>query len=156
MLPHKRDEETMQDRNRYVLEELSKTEEELIAADTALGAAETRRAIALTTYATVRDYAAQELGKSPYTLSKEVWPHLENPKAGRFRFARLKPGDAAVQILQECGEPLSLEEIYERLLQGGSEVRDIRPLNAALMNKSEIERPPIGQRGKFSIKGETP
>ena len=59
--------------------------------------------------------------------------------AHRFRFIRMNPGDAALAALREVEEPLTLQEVLARLGSGGLRP-GARGLNAALMQKSGIER----------------
>lgn len=134
-----------------ILEELAKTENELLEADTALAAAETRRGIAMVTFATIRDHARDILGRPPFTLTEEEWEQRKNPKSGRFRYARMRPSEAAIDVLKEFG-PLRQDNLIEKMLQGGLEVRDGRAINAALMNHKRIVREK--ENGKLSLRPE--
>lgn len=131
-----------------ILSELIKTEDELLAADRALQAAETRRAIALTTFAAIRDHAREILGKPPFTLSREEWER-SNPLSGRFRYAKMRISDAIIDVLYTYG-PLRKDDLIEKMRQGGLEIKDERAVHAATMNNKRI----ITEGGKLTLKPE--
>lgn len=109
-------------------------------------------------YAAVRDMVTAQLGFSPYTIPIAGWPktgqHLGN-ELGRHRFLHMKPGDAAVAVLKEVEEPLTLEDIIEKLASGGFRGANIykRIINAALMKTTGIEK---NEDGKYKYEEPEP
>lgn len=124
---------------RGLLNELEKAEAELAAKDEVLRQAEINRAIAMTTYCTVRDHLRQELSRSPYALTQEEWPYLSHEGVGRFRYARMRLGDAAEAALEDHG-PMRLDTLTDILRSGGLVIPSERELHAMLINKKGIVR----------------
>lgn len=107
-------------------------------------------------YAAVRDMVTDQLGHSPYKVERTDWPlagrKLGN-KLGKHRFTHMKPGDAVIALLKETEEPLTLDEIVERLSDGGFRAARIfrREINAALMKTAGVEKT---EDGKYKYKEE--
>ena len=93
-------------------------------------------------YAAMREAVHERIGASPYSKSVR-WPESspgwpETHHIFRFRYTRMKMGDAITQLLGETQQPLSLEEITKALSQGSVYSRDTRAVNAALINTKGI------------------
>ena len=94
-------------------------------------------------YAAVRDMVITQLGKSPYVLEGTEWPRghgFDHPYVrGAFRFLHMNVGDAVVLALQESEQPLTLDQLVEKLKDGrGYPVP--RAVNAALMQKAGVKK----------------
>jgi hypothetical protein len=141
-----------------LLSELAKEELEVVEADNRLRLAQIAFELAVRRYAAVRDYVTQRLGSSPYSI-KTKWPEPYNVHTdfrGRYRFAQMEPGDAAVAALKETDTPMTLEEIVNHLRTGGLRVPSsllTRSVNAALMRTTGIQK---SEDGKYTYKEVSP
>jgi hypothetical protein len=146
-----------------LLIELAKEEVALIEADAELQYAQAKFDVASRKYAAVRDMVTAHLGKSPYSKGDVKWPSqaltmITNKfkPFGLYRFLHMKTGDATVDVLKEAKEPLTLEEIVEKVRAGGirkSETFLIRAINAALMRTKGVEKT---KDGKYKYKEPEP
>ncbi len=130
------------------LDELAKEETALELADIAFAEANARQMVASEKYSAVRDMVIKRIGTSPYgSDSVPYWQtavskaNLRSP--GRHRFTKMAMGDAVVAALKEVKEPITLDEITERLITGGSNSVvfgsiNKRVVNAALMKTAGI------------------
>lgn len=136
-----------------LLVELAKEEALVTGAYQELTDARTKYNVSTRKYAAVRDMVTELLGFSPYPKDSVEWPakalQLRPKPFGKWRFIHMKPGDAAVAALKEVEEPITLDEIVERLLGGGMRLLTPRSINAALMRTSGIEKT---EDGKYSYK----
>lgn len=123
-----------------LLYELTKADEDVHTAAEAIRDAEIRRAIALTGFEKIYSLLKHRLGKSPFTLTQEEWPHIKESWAGQFRYMRMPLGEAVIDALQQYGPTMRIEELTDRLRAGGARITSDRELHAALINKSGIER----------------
>lgn len=102
--------------------------------------------VATRRYAAMREAVRERLGTSPYAPNVR-WPMRHDPSSGfpmdrpngQFRFVQMKIGDAIVEALQESATPLNLEQIVRTLADGGLGSRDMRSVNAALINTKGIK-----------------
>jgi len=141
-----------------LLAELLKEEDNLNQAQYLLREARVRFNVASRKYAAVRDMVVSELGGSPYRKDFK-WPtklvaSALQSELGKNRFLHMKAGDAVIAALKEVDEPLTLEEIVERLGSGGIRFPGpvaTRMINAALMKTSGIEKT---EEGKYRYKAE--
>jgi hypothetical protein len=136
---------------RGLLHELVKDADLLGKVDTELGQAEANFDVASRKYAAVRDTVTKYLGYSPYEEGhREIEPVILNgnqvvlvQQYGRYRFIHMTIGNAVIAALKEVPVPLALEEIVQRLLEGGirrSESTLVRAVNAALMRTKGVQR----------------
>lgn len=119
-----------------------------------LGEARVGHDIAARKYAAMREAVRERLGASPYA-DNVWWPlhysdegdEIEGAVGRKFplRFVRMKFGDAILEILNDSELPLSLEEIADALNAGGMYVKDMRTVNAALINTKGVQK--IEQEG---------
>jgi hypothetical protein len=135
-----------------LMQELAREDAALVEADEALTRARTRFQVASRKYAAVRDVVAQHLGRSPYSVSPPMWNSADGtfhhgfPSDGRFRFIYMAPGDAVVAALRESAEPMSLDEIVDRMQAGGLRLPGLtRVVNAALINTPGVEKTADGK-----------
>jgi hypothetical protein len=124
------------DSNQPFLLELDKAEDELTAADERLSQAQALYEIAEVKYAAIRDALSERLQASPY--SRYTWDDNKTDR-GQYRFIRMGVGDAVYEVLSEATEPLSLNEINDRLSAGAGRF-GLRSINGALQQKGGIRR----------------
>jgi hypothetical protein len=132
---------------RGLVKELAKEDEALVEAAQDLQRARTQFEVTSRKYAAVRDVVAKHMHCSPYTVN--LIPYGAGRSAflsnGRYRFIHMTPGDAAVAGLKESEEPMTLDEIVDKLKGGGFHVADPRSINAALMKTSRIQKTKDGR-----------
>lgn len=140
-----------------LLIELAKEEALLTEVEAEFVNAKTKYNVATRKYAAVRDMLTDYMGFSPYLEISPEWPEeakrIRPNKWGRFKFVHMKPGDAVVEVLCRAEEPISLEEIVERLRAGGIGTISIlltRQVNAALMKTNGIVK---NEEGKYTYEG---
>lgn len=125
------------------LSELLRDELSLCEVGDAFELAKARLDMGLRRYAALRDFVAEQLGRSPY--SRDVnWPETswDTPARGRFRFVGSKVGDALLTLLKESADTwMTLDEIVLALAEGGFGYPE--PLSARTVNAALI-RPPDG------------
>lgn len=140
-----------------LLNELLAEEETLGDADSQLKEARARFEVASRKYAAVRDMVTAYLGHSPYdeTYRKKFLSVRNFPPQllGRYRFVHMRTGAAIVAALKEVQEPVTLEDIVERLRSGGMRLVLPRMINAALMRTSGVEKT---KDGKYRYRAEEP
>ena len=100
----------------------------------------------------MRDALATFLGSSPYDPDLD-WPTeteagLPPTLRGRFRFAGMNTGDAIIAVLKETGGQMGLNEIAQRLAQGGLSIA-VRSVNAALINLENVAKDEEGRTYQF-------
>jgi len=137
-----------------LLSALQEDETAIVKAYRALADARTKFDVATRRYAAMREAVRARLGVSPY--SKEViWPgaHYESRYEFRFRYVEMQVGDAVTEVLYNSEEPLALEDIAAQLVSGGLLFRDIRAINAALINTKNILKL---EDGKYCFEEEPP
>jgi hypothetical protein len=132
---------------RGLLEELLKEDQALVEAAGELEQARTRYQVASRKYAAVRDVVSAHLGRDPYALSLfSLGFYQDFPSKGRYRFLHMSPGDATVAALKESEEPMTLEEIIEKLASGGLRAPGMaRMMNAALMRTTGVQKTEDGR-----------
>jgi hypothetical protein len=99
-------------------------------------------------YAALRDAANMKYGEanSPY-LHPDDWPEdVEIEERGRFRFVRMPAGEAAVLVLAQQRDPMTLAEILQAIREGGG-YAEARSINAALQGKNNVVRIDPEQEG---------
>ena len=132
-------------------QELNMEEDLLSKADAKLKEAQTTFDVASRKYAAVRDTLTKYLGYSSYEKGHgEVGePVFENNEVvdvkfyGGYRFIHMTIGNAVIAALREADEPLTLEDIVQRLRKGNigkSESTLTRAVNAALMRTRGLQR----------------
>ena len=100
--------------------------------------------IASRRFAAMREAVRERLGTSPYSKNVE-WPvytpdgEIVRPDS-KFRYIRMKVGDAITEVLSESDDPLTLVDIVAALNYGGLFVRDTRTVNAALINTKGVKK----------------
>ena len=120
-------------------------EDALKSANDDLTAAQSQYDIVSRRYAAMRVAVRQRLGVSPYS-ERVKWPRPELPQHypgrgfGQFRFVHMKVGEAVVEALQESKKPLNLDQLVDVLSEGGLYVRDMRTVNAALINTPGVKK----------------
>lgn len=121
--------------------ELAKEESALAETDAVFRQARIKFDVASHKYAAVRDMVTEQLGFSPYLTEDATgpWPYeTEQPELnGFYRFILMKPGDAIVAALKEMNEPLTLQQIQNRLINGRFPY-PTRAINAALMRTKGV------------------
>jgi len=133
-----------------LLNALKEDEEAIVKAYRGLADARTTFDVASRRYAAMREAVRARLGASPY--SKEVdWPaKTRREKTShyefRFRYVEMQVGDAVTEVLSTSEETLTLDEIATQLSSGGLHFRDIRAINAALINTKNILKLEDGYR----------
>lgn len=132
-----------------LLTALKEDEDALTEAHARLVEASARQDVASRRYAAMREAVRERLGVSPYSPNVS-WPDTVPWEIGkrrkfRFRFTRLKIGDAVTEALDESDVPLTLEEIVSCLNSGGLYSRDTRAVNAALINTKGIVKTDDGK-----------
>ena len=138
-----------------LLRQLEKDDQEALRAWTEYRRVYNEWQVAALKYAAVRDVVTQRLKWSPYA-EELIGPEEEEfylPTNGRFRFFNMTPLDAAMQVLSESDEPMTLETLTTKLKSGGigdSSPSLARSVNASLVNKPEIEY----SKGTFLLKKE--
>ena len=141
-----------------ILSQLDDGEQAILEVESQLALALIRFRLAGTKYAAVRDMAIERWGFNPYEPVYSTlydWPGEQEreeqglkprpPWRGRYRFVRMKMGEAAVAFLKEQEEgPVSLNEIVKGLEGGGFGGYDYtvsgRAIHAALINAAGVEK----------------
>lgn len=124
------------------LSELWEDEEGLVATADAFEAAKSRYEMRLLRYQALRDFIQGQLGESPYARPAEEWPDKWATR-GRYRFAGMKLGEAIGQILMEADGPMSMENIIDKLGEGGAGLNEPvqpRAVAAALTHTAGIRK----------------
>ena len=132
--------------------ELAKEEKALLLADNEARRVNAKLDVATRKYVAVRDALATFLGSSPYDPDLD-WPTeteagLPPTLRGRFRFAGMNTGDAIIAVLKETGGQMGLNEIAQRLAQGGLSIA-VRSVNAALINLENVAKDEEGRTYQF-------
>ena len=142
----------MQEQSPLVVEgllvEVAREERATLDARQALRDAGIRYDVATQKFAAVRDAVARVLGRSPYSPDVE-WPsearkQVTASQRGSLRFVHMPAGDAAVAALRAVDDALSLEQINQRVGEGGLHIVP-RAVNAALINTPGIVKSDDGR-----------
>ncbi|MCX6009196.1 MAG: hypothetical protein NTW48_04055 [Chloroflexi bacterium] len=137
-------------------QELCRQEDMLKAADEELKRAQAKFDVASRKYAAIRDTLTKYLGYSPYEkghgeVTEPVWNEdeiIDFILYGKYRFMHMTIGNAVIAALREAEEPLALEDIVQKLREGGirkSESPLTRAVNAALMRTKGIQKTKDGE-----------
>jgi len=137
-------------------QELCRQEDMLRTADEELKTAQAKFDIASRKYAAIRDTLAKYLRYSPYNkehgeVTEPVWEAdeiIDFISYGKYRFIHMTIGNAVVAALMEAENPLALEDIVQKLREGGirkSESTLTRAVNAALMRTKGIQKTKGGE-----------
>ena len=135
--------------SKALLSALLEDERNLERANYALIEARTEYDITSRKYAAMREAVRERLGASPYA-DNVWWPLHYSPdgediegvigKKFALRFVRMKIGDAIVELLSESEFPMALEAIARALEANGLYIRDMRAVNAALINTKGVQK----------------
>ena len=126
-----------------LLQALMEDEKALEAAQREYSRAVANLEVIIRRYAAMREAVRERLGTSPYSQSV-MWPNQGSSPSPRrpfrFRYTNMKIGDAIIEVLEEAEHPMTLEEITEALDSGGVYRRDVRSVNAALINTKGVAK----------------
>ena len=122
-----------------LLVEVNQAEQALAQAKQRLIETQAAHDVAAVKFAALRDAATEHFSpfedNNPY-LHPEQWP-TRGDDWGKFKFARMNAGEAAVLVLMATGKRLTAYEIMHEINTGGGRV-DMRALNAALQQRNGI------------------
>jgi len=130
---------------RALMMALSREDAELMEMKRQLDAIRIGWQLATRKYTAVRDLFIEKFGVNPYSLNPDEFGASSFQSSGRFRFILMNPGEAAMQVLRETENELSLEEITGFLRGGGLGFTDARTVSAALMKKGGITQTKEGK-----------
>ena len=133
-----------------LLRALDKSEVILADADVQLKAAQLAWDVAAIQFGALRDEAYERLRGDPYRVGD--WPD-ERDGRGNFRYVRMNPGRAVVEVVADADEPVTAGQIRMRL-QRGRLSSVMRTINAVLQGSKEIEAvgPPVeGETPRYQI-----
>ena len=124
-----------------LLAALREDEDSVINAYDEYAQARTNLQVVTGRYTAMREAVRARLGASPY--SKKVY--RESGLGGtrhnyRYRFIGMQVGDAVIEVLEDNGEPMTLDAIHSQLSGGGLYFRDTRPVNAALIHLKGVHK----------------
>ncbi len=134
---------------RRLMTALAQEDKALVEARRQFDDARAQWEVASRKFAAVRDLAAERLGRNPYTVDPLEYD-VTFVSEGRFAFLRMNPGDAAVEVLKISKDPMTLEELYEAIREGGFRAMTPRMLNAALMKTTGVMK---SNDGKYEYEG---
>lgn len=118
-----------------LLRALDNSEKALAEADAQLNARQLEWDVAAIQFGALRDEAYGRLGGDPYRVGE--WQEKRDGR-GTFRYVRMNPGWAVVEVVADADEPVTAGQIRVRLRRGGL-ASDLRTINAVVQGSKEIE-----------------